>query len=65
MSVFFFLHKVLTGGADPISIQDVVSPNRLSCCSVKHWSHHLVKGLVGVTSQNTFGIFINQTSTKT
>lgn len=50
----------LTGGADTVSIQDAVTPNGLSCGSVEHGPHHLVKGLVGVTPQCTLGVFIDK-----
>lgn len=54
----------LTRRTDPIGIEDVVPPDGFSCGSVQHWTHHLVKGLVGVTSQDAFGIFIDEAPTK-
>lgn len=55
----------LTRGTDPISIEDAVSPDGLSCGSVQHGPHHLVKGLVGVSPQSTLGIFVDKAPTKT
>lgn len=55
---------LLTGGADAISIQDAVPPDGLSCGSIQHGPHHLVKGLVGVTPQCALGVFIDEATTK-
>lgn len=54
----------LTRRADPICIQDIVPPDGLSCGSVQHGTHHLVKGLIGVAAKDTFGIFIDEAPTK-
>lgn len=56
--------NALTGGADAVSIQDAVSPDGLSCGSVQHRSHHLVKGLVGVTPQCALSVFIDEAPAK-
>lgn len=40
-------------------------PDGLPCGGVQHGTHHLVKGLVGVTPQDAFGIFIDQAPTET
>lgn len=57
--------SVLTGGADAVSIQDAVPPDGLSCGSIQHGPHHLVKGLVGVTPQRALGVLIDEATTKT
>lgn len=50
----------LTRGADAVGVQDVVPPDGFPGGSIQHGPHHLVKGLVGVTPQDTLSIFIDE-----
>lgn len=56
--------RVLTGGTDAVSVQDVVPPYWFTGSSVQHGPHHLVKGLVGVTPQNALCVFVDKAATK-
>ena len=37
-----------------------MSPDGLACGGVQHGTHHLVEGLVGVTSQRALGVLVDQ-----
>lgn len=56
---------VLTRRTNAVSIQDAVPPDRLPRGSIQHGTHHLVKGLVGVTAQCALSVFIDEASAKT
>lgn len=55
---------VLTRRADAISIKYVVTPDGLSCGSIQHGPHHLIKGLIGITPQCALWVFVNEASAK-
>lgn len=42
-----------------------MSPDRLPCGRIEHWTHDLVERLVGVALKGTFCIFVHKTSSKT